>query len=133
MHFLARLVADIEAAGDDDLHFVVRVLVHERSPGFEAVETGGNGRLVVRAVHISVYKADVRGMKRYLVAISPRNAFSFAMQGIVFANSVDAFGKCVIARASLEPILTGGGGGGEGEREVVLVVEALRYEWRDSR
>ena len=50
MDFLARLVFDIEAAFDDDLHLVVGVGVDERGAGFEAVESagyGGGGREVL--------------------------------------------------------------------------------------
>ena len=45
LHRLARLVRDLEVTVDDDLTFIVRVRVFERSAGIEAVEASGDGRL----------------------------------------------------------------------------------------
>jgi hypothetical protein len=41
VHFLARLVADVELALEDDLHLVVGVRVDERRAGLESVEAAG--------------------------------------------------------------------------------------------
>jgi hypothetical protein len=43
LHFLARLVADVEVAVDNNLDLVVGVGVFERCAFLEAVETAGDG------------------------------------------------------------------------------------------
>lgn len=43
----ARLIRDVEAALDDDLHLVVGVLVHKRRALLQAVEPGRYGLLWV--------------------------------------------------------------------------------------
>jgi len=47
VHLVARLVTDVEAALEDDLHLVIRVLVDQRRALLEAVEAGGDGLLGV--------------------------------------------------------------------------------------
>lgn len=43
LDFLARLVADIKVAVDDNLNLIVRVRVHERCSLFQAVEAAADG------------------------------------------------------------------------------------------
>lgn len=52
VHLVAGLVADVEAALEDDLHLVVGVLVDERRAFGEAVEACRDGLFGVRAVQI---------------------------------------------------------------------------------
>lgn len=47
MDTLPRLIANIELPIDDDLHFVVRVRVHEGGPLLETVQPAGDGFLAV--------------------------------------------------------------------------------------
>ena len=49
MHSLARLIADVELALNDDLHLVVRVRVHQRSTLLETVEAAADGLVGVGA------------------------------------------------------------------------------------
>lgn len=52
MHLLPGLVADIKFSIHDNLHFMVRVRIDERSAGFESVESTADGLLLVDVITI---------------------------------------------------------------------------------
>jgi len=72
LDLVARLVADVEVAFQDDFHLVVVVLVHERSAFLKSVEAASNRTLLIilhRRRHVAQECVLVRDERRLEVGL----------------------------------------------------------------